>query len=91
MKTVNNTNFKPAKQPAKQRLAYTAWSTEHELEFIDGLGTGKFKSRIKIPRLELLILYITSFRFRTNWAYIDEEAVLEYAVASAERCADGTG
>lgn len=54
----------------------TAFSTKHEIEFIDSLGLEKYS---KLSPVQLLKDYISSAKLRKNWGDIDRQEVINYA------------
>ena len=62
------------------RPYYFAWSTAHELEFLNNLGH-QAGHRNPIGYKEHLQRYIESCAKRVNWRGIDKDAVIEHANA----------
>ena len=52
------------------------WNTEHEMQFIDGLGTYKLDGQ-PMRRVKLLRIYYKAAKRRSRWDHVDQEAVLK--------------
>lgn len=52
------------------------WTTIHEKEWLDGLGTHR---RNSLPKSIALAKYIENSKKRTDWGTINKEEVLKYA------------
>ncbi|WP_419661497.1 uncharacterized protein Dvar_19300 [Desulfosarcina variabilis str. Montpellier] len=60
-----------------------SWTTKNEINFIKGLGTGKFTNGNATveqqTRAELLVKYIDAAKLRTNWGAVDQEKAISFA------------
>ena len=54
------------------------WTTEDELLWLEGLGTGFHSKTVFVPRKVLLKRYWITCLNRDNWGAIDRERVAEY-------------
>lgn len=59
--------------------------TEHEIEFIRGLGSWAPELDKSITRVKLLRGYLRGARRRTDWGRIDKASVMRFAQNESER------
>ena len=68
----------PKINKSSQAPCRTAYDTEHELEFIDNLGT--YSKKIGITREQLLTNYTIASNTRKRWGKIDLQTAQNHAV-----------
>lgn len=62
-------------------MRITKSQTEHEIDFIDKLGThSNHAADFNLSRVELLRGYIDGAKRRVDWGDIDRETILVYAL-----------
>lgn len=59
-------------------LSEKPYTTQAEIEFIDGIGRGKWAVQEKHTRLELLEGYMVGLRKRLNFDDINEEVAIQH-------------
>ena len=54
----------------------TAWNTQHELDFLEGLGTHTSHTHDNPPtRLQLLTLYLEALPLRCKWENLSRSTI----------------
>ena len=59
-----------------------SWATEHELTFVNNLGTYRVGHEMSPMRLKLLENYVKAARERRDWGNMDGEKVIQFAEAA---------
>lgn len=67
----------------------TAYTTEHELKFINNLG--KYSRKVKRAREQLLINYIITSMSRHRWGEIDSNEVQSAAILALTEAHNNPG
>lgn len=61
------------------------WTTEHELAFIDGLGSHSENVQARFDRRTLLENYVGALPKRVNWGAMNADRVRAHAAAALKR------
>ena len=62
--------------------SWTAWTVQHEFQFIDGLGS--YSNRPNMSRLDLLLQYGEALELRKDWGDINALAVRRKVLIAIE-------
>lgn len=73
-------------QRAPKVFTSYAWSTEHEIAFIDGLGK---HSELGLKRKDLLVQYAKAAIARNDWGRIDPAMVQRHVAAALRLLLNG--